>query len=100
MITYEERLSRDVWGALREGSMHFEKESAVHKTLAALTKRLDELKIPYALVGAMALFYLSDVQEVIRVLGLPRAFAEQLDSYVRDKYRELWDAVRNNPAEP
>lgn len=36
--------------------MHFEKESAVHKALLKITRRLDELKIPYALVGAMALF--------------------------------------------
>jgi hypothetical protein len=54
MIAYEQRLSQEVWGALREGSMHFEKESAVHKTLAALVNRLDKFKIPYALVGWVA----------------------------------------------
>jgi hypothetical protein len=33
MITYEQRLNSNFDWALREGSMHFEKESAVHKTL-------------------------------------------------------------------
>ena len=36
--------------------MHFEKESAVFKTMQAITKRLDELGIPYAVVGGMAMF--------------------------------------------
>ena len=31
------------------------KEDAVHKTLRAIALRLDELKIPYAIVGGMAL---------------------------------------------
>ena len=57
MITYEQRLDRDTWWALREGSMHFEKESAVHKTLERITRRLDDLGIPYAVVGGMAMFY-------------------------------------------
>src|SRR5271155_3043211 len=33
MITYEQRLNSNFDWALREGSMHFEKESAVHMTL-------------------------------------------------------------------
>src|SRR5437868_524796 len=57
MITYEERLRRDLWGGFKEGSMHFEKESAVHKALAKIIKRLDELGIPCAVVGAMAMFF-------------------------------------------
>jgi hypothetical protein len=56
IVTYEERLNRDFRWALREGSMHFEKESAVFKTMQAITKRLDELGIPYAVVGGMAMF--------------------------------------------
>lgn len=36
--------------------MHFEKGSAVHKTLEKITRRLDQLGIPYAVAGAMALF--------------------------------------------
>jgi hypothetical protein len=57
MATYEELLDRDLEWALREGSMHFEKENAVHKALRKIAKRLDELGIPYAIVGGMALFY-------------------------------------------
>ncbi len=56
LVTYEERLNRDLHWALKEGSMHFEKESAVFKTMQAITKRLTELGIPYAVVGGMAMF--------------------------------------------
>lgn len=37
--------------------MHFEKESAVHKSLERIARRLDELGVPYAVAGGMALFY-------------------------------------------
>src|SRR5438874_12025311 len=57
MTTYEQLLDRDVWWAFKEGSMHFEKSSAVHETLRKITRRLDQLNIPYAVAGAMALFY-------------------------------------------
>jgi hypothetical protein len=57
MITYEERLSRNLEWALQEGSMHFDKENAVHKTLRKITRRLEELGISYVLVGGMAMFF-------------------------------------------
>src|SRR5713101_6076305 len=57
MVTYEQQLDRNLDWALREGSMHFEKESAVHKALRRIVRRLDELGIPYALVDAMAMFF-------------------------------------------
>ena len=57
VIPYEERLKRDFAWALREGSMHFEEESAVQKTLRRIVKRLDELGIPYAVVGGLAMFF-------------------------------------------
>jgi hypothetical protein len=57
MLAYETKLDRDLGWALREGSMHFEKESAVHKALFKIAKRLDELGIPYAVVGGMAMFF-------------------------------------------
>jgi hypothetical protein len=57
MVVYEELLDRNLEWALREGSMHFEKENAVHNTLRKIGKRLDELGIPYAFVGGMAMFY-------------------------------------------
>jgi hypothetical protein len=207
MIAYEQALKHDKMWGFREGSMHFEKDSAVHKTLQRVVKRLDELGIPYAVVGAMAFFFhgyerftsdvdllvtpeglkevhrcleglgyvppfagskhlrdtesgvrveflvtggfpgdgrpkpvsfpdpieagvviegirclslpklielklasgmtnpgrlddLGDVQKAIRILNLPLDLANQLNPFVRDKYCELWTAVRDNPREP
>lgn len=207
MIAYEQLLNRDLGWALREGGMHFEGESAVHKALRKIIHRLEELGIPYALVGAMAMFLhgyrrftddvdllvtpqglkeihehleglgylppfagskhlrdtengvrveflttgdypgdgkpkpvsfpdpeeasieingirclqlgklielkiasgmtnpgrlsdLGDVQKVIRALELPEEYAQQLHPFVREKYRELWNAVHSNPSEP
>jgi hypothetical protein len=57
MIAYEQQLNRNRDWALREGSMHFEEKSAVHTTLKRITSRLEELGIPYAVVGGMAMFY-------------------------------------------
>jgi hypothetical protein len=55
-ITYEDRLNQDFDWALREGSMHFEDKSAVHTTMREIARRLDELGIPYAVAGGMAMF--------------------------------------------
>ena len=37
--------------------MHFEKESEVQKTLVGIGRRLEQLGIPYAVAGGMALFF-------------------------------------------
>jgi hypothetical protein len=42
---------------------------------------------------------LADVQELIVTLGLPGALADQLNPFVRDKYRELWSSVQGRVAE-
>jgi len=42
---------------------------------------------------------LADVQEMIRVLGLPADFAERLDPSVRDSYGKLWEQVHSAPPE-
>lgn len=206
MIAYERLLDGDRRLALREGSMHFEKESAVHRTLERITARLAELGVPYAVAGGMALFFhgyrrftedvdilvtrsglstihaalegrgylplfagsknlrdantgvrveflvsgeypgdgrpkpvafpdpassgiaigdttflslpylvelklasgmtasgrlkdLADVQELIRILGLPGGFGDQLDPFVRDKFSELWNGVQGTPSD-
>ena len=57
MITYEQQLSSNLNWALREGTMHFEKDSAVHKALRKIVGRLDELGIAYVVVGGMAMFF-------------------------------------------
>ncbi|MEX2027644.1 MAG: hypothetical protein WEH44_10085 [Pirellulaceae bacterium] len=36
--------------------MHFEVKSAVYQTLRGIAARLDELQVPYAVAGGMALF--------------------------------------------
>lgn len=56
MVAYETRLSEDPRWALSEGSRHFEERSAVQESLRRITSRLDQLSIPYAVSGAMALF--------------------------------------------
>lgn len=42
--------------ALREGSAHFDRKSAVFVTLRRIAAWLDELGIPYAVAGGLALF--------------------------------------------
>src|SRR3984957_2716009 len=56
VITYEDQLNNNLDWALREGSMHFDENNQVHKTLKQITSRLNELEIPYAVVGGMAMF--------------------------------------------
>lgn len=207
MITYEQRLDADPRWALLEGSMHFEENSAVHKSMRKIAGRLDALGIPYAVAGGMALFLhgyrrftedvdilvkrqdlqrihaeleglgyvaaftgsknlrdaesgvrieflitgdypgdgkpkpvafpdptavavavegihcielpallemklasgqtnpgrmkdLGDAQEMIRSFQLPEDFAGKLNPFVQDKYKELWRAIHENPADP
>jgi len=57
LTTYEDRLDREKVWALSEGSRHFEDRSAVHDALRRIAARLDELTVPYAVVGGMALFH-------------------------------------------
>jgi hypothetical protein len=60
---------------------------------------LVDLKLASGLSAAHRLKDLSDVQELIRVLKLPRDFAEKLNPYGRDKFIELWTAVAESPAD-
>lgn len=53
---YEAELDKDSRWALSEGSRHFDKKSAVFTALHKITKRLEDLSIPYAVVEGMALF--------------------------------------------
>ena len=82
MIAYETRLDQDRRWALREGSMHFERESAVHKALEKIVRRLEELSLPFAVVGGMALFlhgyrrFTEDVDILVRPDGLKKLHEE------------------------
>lgn len=88
--TYEERLAGDLWGAIREGSMHFEGRSAVQETLRRVTKRLGELGIDYAVVGGMALF----------AHGL-RRFTEDVDILVtREGLRQVHQILEGSGYRP
>ena len=55
-VPYEIRLNKDPRWALDEGSRHFDEKSNVHLTLQSIGKHLNELGIPYAVAGGMALF--------------------------------------------
>lgn len=54
--------------------------------------RLIELKLASGMTAPHRLKDLADVIEVIRILKLPAEMVEELDPYVREKYRELWQA--------
>jgi hypothetical protein len=53
-----------------------------------------ELKLASGLTAPDRLKDLADVQEVIRILQLPRSIADKLDPFVRDKYVELLQTVQ------
>ena len=55
-ITYEQRLNQDSRWALTEGSIFFEDKGAVQQAMRRIAKRLEEIGVPYAIVGGMALF--------------------------------------------
>ena len=40
---------------------------------------------------------LADVQELIKIRGLQPEFASQLDPYVREKFLELYETVKQSP---
>ena len=56
MQTYEQQLAADFALGLREGSMYFQGNSAVHQTLSRIAQRLSELNIDYAIAGGMCLY--------------------------------------------
>ena len=67
---------------MTQGSLFFEGEGKVQETLRRITKTLDELNIPYAIVGGMALFahgfrrYTEDVDILVTPEGLKRIHQE------------------------
>jgi hypothetical protein len=76
VASYESKLNASLEWALREGSMHFDERSAVHQSLRQIAKRLNELQIPYAVAGGMALFshglrrFTEDVDILVSAEGL------------------------------
>jgi hypothetical protein len=60
---------------------------------------LIELKLASGMTAPHRLRDLADVQELIRIQNLPRALADQLHEFVRDKYLELWETVQQRTDE-
>src|SRR5262249_14429480 len=60
---------------------------------------LVNLKLASGMTAPHRLKDLADVQEMIRLLKPPRAFADQLDPSVRGKFPELWTAIEQAPPE-
>jgi hypothetical protein len=56
--------------------------------------RLVELKLASGMTAPHRLKDLADVIEIIRILELPAAMAEELAPYVREKYEEMWRAAQ------
>lgn len=54
---------------------------------------LIELKLASGMTNPGRIKGLGDVQELIRALKLPESFSDQLDPYVRPKFKELWQGV-------
>jgi hypothetical protein len=60
-------------------------------------EKLIELKLASGMSAPYRLKDLADVQELIKVRGLQPEFAERLDPYVREKFVELAEAVKQSP---
>lgn len=58
-------------------------------------EKLIELKLASGMTAPDRLKDLADVQELIKVKHLAKDFADKLNSYVREKYLELWTAVQS-----
>lgn len=60
-------------------------------------EKLIELKLASGMTAPHRLKDLADVQELIKVRGLQPEFAERLDPYVREKFVELAETVKQSP---
>ena len=83
-VPYEQRMNQNPRWALSEGSLFFEDKGAVQQAMRRIAKRLDELGVPYAIVGGMALFqhgfrrFTEDVDILVTREGL-KQIHEQLE---------------------
>ena len=59
--------------------------------------KLIELKLASGMTAPDRLKDLADVQELIKIRRLQPEFAEQLDAYVRGKFLELYDTIKQTP---
>jgi hypothetical protein len=61
---------------------------------------LVELKLASGMTNLGRLKDLADVIELIKARSLPAEFAQELNPYVREKYLELWQGLRDSPPGP
>ncbi|QDT36141.1 nucleotidyltransferase family protein [Stratiformator vulcanicus] len=81
---FSAELDADLETALSEGSLFLDGKGRVHETLKRIATRLDELKIDYAVIGGMALFYHGY-----------RRFTEDVDLLVtKEDRRRIHEALR------
>ncbi|MBS0209094.1 MAG: nucleotidyl transferase AbiEii/AbiGii toxin family protein [Planctomycetes bacterium] len=55
------------------------------------------LKIASALTGVGRTKDLGDVEEMIKLLSLPKSFGDQLHPSIRDKYESIWSSINASP---
>src|SRR5437868_10104193 len=78
VVPYETRLNQNRSWALSEGSLFFEGKGKVQEALRRITGRLNELGIPYAVAGAMAMFqhgyrrFTEDIDILVTADGLKK----------------------------
>ncbi len=60
-------------------------------------EKLIELKLASGMTAPHRLKDLADVQELIKIRDLQAAFAERLDPYVREKFLELVETIKQSP---
>ena len=81
--TYEARLARDARWAMAEGDRFFDEKSSVFQTLRDIARCLNDLDIPYVVVGGLAMAhagyrrFTEDVDMVVTTEGL-RAIHDNL----------------------
>ena len=99
--TYEYKIRQSPEYALRESSAHFDHNNAVYRALHRLVARLDEAKIPYALVGALALNehgyarMTTDIDVVMTRKGLEKFRAQFLGLGYRPAFEGAYKTFRN-----
>jgi hypothetical protein len=96
-VPYEERLRREPRWAMTESDRFFRGDSGLHETLRTLAAKLDELGIPYAVIGGMALTALgyARMTEDIDVL-VTRADLKKIHSaLVGLGYRRLFEGSKS-----
>jgi hypothetical protein len=74
-------------------SVAIQKDGVKYLSLPALV----ELKLASGMTNPLRLKDLSDVLELVKLLGLPRDFSRQLAPFVQEKYLELWQSVAQAP---